>query len=410
MGWLILSLLLYYTVLLAERIVTSVTPPDVEALRMEATTAAGRALRIAEQTRPVLAALLLTRILLQVLMAAGCVGGVLQSGAGRVWVDWLNTQTGTSVWLIIGLALVLATLLWGLGQFLPRLSRRSSVQFWLQRLSRFILFWHSLFRLFLPKEAQPDPVTAVAAPPSDAPAEEAARELVLLSNIVQFSEIIVREVMQPRTKVVALEQSINFQAVLKTIRSTRFSKIPVYDSDLDNVIGILYVKDVVTHTQESRNFAWQALMRQPVIVVPETKPIQDMLQLFKQQKQHLAVVLDEHGTMAGIVTLEDVLEEIIGDIQDEFDRENEVNYQQIDDQAYLFEGQVLLNDVCRITGLAPDTFEAVRGDADTLAGLALELHGDIPKVGETIQWSTIALTVVSANERRVKEIEFRVLT
>lgn len=410
MGWLILGLLLYYVVLLAERIVASVTPPDVEALRVEATSAAGRALRIAEQTRPVLAALLLTRILLKVLMAAGCAGWLLQSGIGRVWADRLNNLNSSSMWLVVGLALVLAVLLWGLGQFLPRLSRRSGVQFWLQRLSRFILFWHGLFRLFLPKEAQPDPVTAVAAPPSDAPAEEAARELVLLSNIVQFSDIIVREVMQPRTKVVALEQSVGFQAVLKTIRSTRFSKIPVYDSDLDNVLGILYVKDLVAYTQEGRNFAWQMLVRKPVIVVPETKPIRDMLQLFKQQKQHLAVVLDEHGTMAGIVTLEDVLEEIIGDIQDEFDRDNEVNYKQIDDQTYLFEGQTLLNDVCRLAGLAPDTFEEVRGDADTLAGLVLELHGDIPKVGETIQWSTIALTVVSASERRVKEIEFRVIS
>jgi CBS domain containing-hemolysin-like protein len=358
----------------------------------------------------VLAALLLTRILLKVLMAAGCAGWLLQSGIGRVWADRLNNLNSSSMWLVVGLALVLAVLLWGLGQFLPRLSRRSGVQFWLQRLSRFILFWHGLFRLFLPKEAQPDPVTAVAAPPSDAPAEEAARELVLLSNIVQFSDIIVREVMQPRTKVVALEQSVGFQAVLKTIRSTRFSKIPVYDSDLDNVLGILYVKDLVAYTQEGRNFAWQMLVRKPVIVVPETKPIRDMLQLFKQQKQHLAVVLDEHGTMAGIVTLEDVLEEIIGDIQDEFDRDNEVNYKQIDDQTYLFEGQTLLNDVCRLAGLAPDTFEEVRGDADTLAGLVLELHGDIPKVGETIQWSTIALTVVSASERRVKEIEFRVIS
>ncbi len=214
--------------------------------------------------------------------------------------------------------------------------------------------------------------------------------------------------MQPRSKVVAADFRTHFHDLLGIVREAGFSRMPVFDEDFDNVTGILYVKDLVPHLDKTADFEWQSLIRTNIQLVPESKRISELLQEFKRNKRHMAIVVDEYGGSAGIVTMEDILEEITGEIRDEFDEENDIRYRKIDDHNYLFEGQTLLNDVCRITGLAPGAFDDVRGGADTLAGLALELKGDIPKAGAEIAWNDYVLTVVAADDRRIAQLKLTI--
>jgi CBS domain containing-hemolysin-like protein len=157
--------------------------------------------------------------------------------------------------------------------------------------------------------------------------------------------------------------------------------------------------------EEDNGFEWQKLIRPNLLLVPESKRISELLRDFKKQKVHLAVVVDEYGGSEGIVTMEDILEEVTGDIQDEFDEESDVSYQKLDDNNYLFEARTLLNDVCRVTGMDSNIFESLRGDADTLAGLALEINGDIPKKGTEIQCNGVKLTITAADYRRIEQIK-----
>ena len=174
-------------------------------------------------------------------------------------------------------------------------------------------------------------------------------------------------------------------------------------------MGILYVKDLVSRLNEPEDFEWQPLTRTNVQLVPEAKRASELLQEFKRNRRHMAIVVDEYGGSSGIVTMEDILEEITGEIRDEFDEESEIRYRKLDDNNYLFEGQTLLNDVCRIAGLNAGTFDTIRGPADTLAGLALELQGDIPNAGTKLQWENFLLTVLAANNRKIEQIKLTIL-
>lgn len=234
--------------------------------------------------------------------------------------------------------------------------------------------------------------------------EDTEQEINLLKRIVKFSEVSVKQVMRSRVDVVAIDFRISYPELLVVIKESGFSRIPVYDNDFDNVTGILYVKDLLGHLNEDDNFEWQQLIRTNVLYVPEAKKIQDLLKEFQKKHLHLAVVVDEYGGSSGIVTLEDILEEVIGDIKDEFDDEIEVVYKKVDDFNFLFEGKTLLNDVCRILGIDTNTFDAVKGDADSLAGLVLELIGQIPKQDLEIIYNPFRFKIVSVNKRRIEQI------
>ena len=211
--------------------------------------------------------------------------------------------------------------------------------------------------------------------------------------------------MQPRSKVVGVDFKMSFHDLLAVVRESEFSRLPVYDDDLDYITGMLYVKDLLLHLNAPADFEWQPLIRTNVMLVPESKRCSELLEEFKQQKIHMAIVVDEYGGSAGIVTMEDILEEVTGDIRDEFDEESEIRYRKLDEHNYLFEGQTLLNDVCRITGLDAAVFDPVKGNADTLAGLALEIRGDIPKVGVEIAWNGFLFTITAADDRRISQMK-----
>ncbi len=234
--------------------------------------------------------------------------------------------------------------------------------------------------------------------------DSGVQDVDFLKRIIKFGDVNVRQIMRSRVDVVAVDRQIDYAELLSTVRESGYSRIPVFEEDSDNIIGILYAKDLLGHLQEAADFSWQELIREEVLFVPESKPIQDLLREFQQQKLHMAIVVDEYGGSVGIVTLEDILEEVIGDIQDEFDDQPEVIYQRIDDLNYVFEGKTMLNDVCRIVGLDTATFDLIKGEADSLAGMLLEMIGDLPEVEQEVSHESFRFKVLSVNERRIEEI------
>ena len=213
--------------------------------------------------------------------------------------------------------------------------------------------------------------------------------------------------MVPRVDVVSIDIKSSFTAVLEIINTSGYSRIPVYSESFDQVRGILYIKDLLPYTEKGEEFQWQNLLRPPFFV-PETKKVKDLLEEFQKNKIHMAIVVDEYGGSSGIVTLEDVLEEIVGDIADEFD-EDETFYTRLGDKKFLFDGKTLLEQFCDTVGCDKDIFHEVRGEADTLAGLILEIKGDIPTLHENIEYGQFRFTIESVTNRRIRQIRTELL-
>lgn len=235
-------------------------------------------------------------------------------------------------------------------------------------------------------------------------ADEITEEMEILEGIVNFGNINVEEIMKSRVDVIAMDVRDGFGKVKSTIIESGYSRIPVYDGTFDSVRGILYVKDLLPHHHKPNTFRWQSIIRPPYYV-PETKKINDLLEEFQTQKNHMAIVVDEYGGTSGIITMEDILEEIIGDITDESDEEKDT-FTLEKDGSYLFEGKTLLNDFFKIVDLDSDIFENVKGDADTLAGLLLEIKGEIPQKKEEFTYESYRFIVEAVDNRRIKKIRF----
>jgi putative hemolysin len=225
----------------------------------------------------------------------------------------------------------------------------------------------------------------------------------ILKGIISFGNTSVKQIMKPRTEVYCIDIKTDAQQLLKTIMGWSYSRIPVYEDGFDQVRGILYIKDLLPHIHKKTNFNWQELIK-PSFYVPEHKKIDDLLEEFQEKRVHMAIVVDEYGGTSGIVTMEDILEEVFGEIKDEFD-EDELTYSQLDENTFLFEGKTALNDITKILDLNLDHFYKVRGDADTLGGLLMEIVGGIPVKGETIELDDITFTIESADNRRLKRIK-----
>lgn len=225
----------------------------------------------------------------------------------------------------------------------------------------------------------------------------------ILKGIVKFGNISVKQIMKTRVDVTGINEDTQFSELITQVKEWRYSRLPVYKEDLDNVTGMIHTKDLLSHLNESADFDWKLLMRHPFFV-HEQKMIEDLLKEFQQKHIHFAVVVDEFGGTSGIVTLEDILEEIIGDIKDEFDDE-ETSYKKIDENNYLFEGKTMINDVCKIMELKKDTFELARGESDSLAGLVLEIAGEIPRPQQVIQWGDFEFTVLEVMKNRIHRVK-----
>ena len=233
--------------------------------------------------------------------------------------------------------------------------------------------------------------------------DDVETETMMLKGIVRFGDLVVSEIMKSRVDMVAVERNMTADDILNIAQETGFSRIPVYDKTIDNIKGILYVKDLLPLTKNDKEKEWYSIIR-PAYFVPESKSVSDLLHYFRENKIHLAVVVDEYGGTAGLVTLEDIIEEVIGEITDEYDK-NETSYKQISDNTYLFEAKTSIIDFCKIMELSDETFDDIRGDAETLAGLILETAGAIPEIKQCIKIQDFDFVVMEADNRRIGKIQ-----
>jgi len=232
---------------------------------------------------------------------------------------------------------------------------------------------------------------------------ELSKEQNILEGIIRFGDETVKEVMTSRLDLMALDISESYDEVLRFVAENVFSRIPIYDDTVDNIRGILYIKDLLPYLDRPADFNWQHLVRKAVFV-PETKQIDELLREFQRDKCHIAIVVDEYGGTLGIVTMEDILEEIVGEINDEYD-EVDKSYTKLNNNTYVFEAKTLLSDFCKVLDIDDDTFDEVSGDADSLAGLLLELKGEFPRLNETIDYENYSFEVLEMDARRIVKVK-----
>jgi len=238
---------------------------------------------------------------------------------------------------------------------------------------------------------------------------ESDDEVDILRGILKFGDVTTKQIMKSRVDVVGLDIETEYKEVLKIIKEHGYSRIPVYKEDFDNIEGILYVKDLIGFINNKKSIKWQKFIRKDVLYVPESKNIDELLKDFQKKRMHMGIVVDEFGGSAGLVTLEDIMEEVIGDIKDEFDEVEEVEYEKIDDSNYIFEGKTLLNDVARIMDMDTEVFDDLKGQSDSLAGLVLELLGDIPEKDTVYENERFRFNTIAVNKRRIEKIHLSIL-
>jgi gliding motility-associated protein GldE len=234
-------------------------------------------------------------------------------------------------------------------------------------------------------------------------------EKLILKGIATFGEKEASEIMVSRVNVTAIDKSMSLEDVKETVLKSGFSRIPVFDETLDNIMGVLYIKDLLPYANNS-SLAWINLIRKPVFFVPENKRINDLLQEFRQKKIHLAIVVDEYGGTSGIITLEDIIEEIVGEISDEFDVEPlQFKYDKLSENRFVFEAKTPIVDFCKILQLDDEKFDEVKGESDSLGGLILELQGKIPKQGSIIDFENMRFEVIDADIRKINRIKIEII-
>jgi gliding motility-associated protein GldE len=228
----------------------------------------------------------------------------------------------------------------------------------------------------------------------------------ILRGIVNFSSITVRQIMRSRMDLTAFDVELDFHELMDKINKSGYSRVPVFRDTVDKIEGIVYIKDLLAHIDKNEHFKWQELIRSPYFV-PESKKIDDLLQDFQEKRVHMAVVVNEYGETEGLVTLEDIIEEIVGDIRDEFDEE-EIGFTKLDNHTYIFESKTLLTDFCKVLDLDFNTFDKVRGESESLGGLLLELFGRLPNASEEVSFGAYVFRVVSADNKRIKKVRVTV--
>ncbi len=224
----------------------------------------------------------------------------------------------------------------------------------------------------------------------------------ILKGIVNFGTLSVKQVMRSRLDITAMDMDTDFHELMDKINKSGYSRIPIFSETIDKIEGLLYIKDLLPFIEGDENFKWQTLLR-PAFFIPENKKVDTLLKDFQEKRIHMAIVVDEYGGTSGLITLEDVIEEIVGEINDEFD-DDDIAYNKLDDHTYIFEGRTSLNDFCKIVGEEVNLFEEVKGESESLGGLLLELHSKLPRVGEKIPFDHFVFTVVSVDQKRIKRV------
>lgn len=384
----------------------SLSPVDVDKLKSVNTSSSNQAVELLKNPEHLLATILISNNFVNVAIV------IISTWLTDNMIDFEQSPS----WVSFLFKIVLVTFLLLLfGEIIPKVYAAKYAQRFAMLMSRPMFILSKLFKplsFFLVKSTslvnkrlkkrKPEISMDDLSNAIDLAESEIKENKKILEGIVSYGNTDASEIMKPRVDVVAFDITTPFDILLEKIKEHNYSRIPIYHETFDNVKGILYIKDLLPHYHK-KNFHWQSLLRPPYFV-PESKKINDLLQDFQKKKNHMAIVIDEYGGTSGIVTLEDILEEIVGEISDEFD-EPDLFYKKIDDYNYVFEGKTLLNDFFKILKLDDDIFEEVKGDADTLAGLLLELVGEIPQPGGTVQYENFVFKVISSDVRRIKQIK-----
>ncbi|MBR1469150.1 MAG: gliding motility-associated protein GldE [Prevotella sp.] len=384
----------------------SLSPADLAELNEEKTATDVRIKQLRDDSERTLATILITNNFVNVTIIMLC--NYIFASVVQFRETWLE-------FLFITILLTFILLLFG--EIMPKVySRQNPLQFCRKSVDFILvmrrLFWpleNLLIRsgMLAEKVIQPENIVLSVDDLEQAleltDKDEIRDEQQILKGIIRFGDETAKEVMTSRQDIVDIDIKSNFADVLSCIVENNYSRIPVYQDNTDNIRGILYIKDLLPHLSKPTTFRWQSLIRPPYFV-PETKKIDDLLREFQENKVHIAIVVDEFGGTSGLVTLEDILEEIVGEINDEFDEEERF-YSKLNYNTYLFEGKTLLSDFCKVTGVDDDEFADVEGDADTLAGLLLELKGDFPSLHEQIDYANYTFEVMAVDERRISRIK-----
>lgn len=385
----------------------SLTPQDLNELEPEKDATDAKIQMLREDSERTLATILITNNFVNVTIIMLC-----NFVFSRI-VDF-----GNAVWLqILCITVLLTFLLLLFGEIMPKIYARQNSLAYCRRITGPLLLMRKLFwpietvllhggilaEKVIPQENQVLSVDDLEQALELTDKNDIKEEQSMLQGIIRFGDETAKEVMTSRQDVVDLDIKSSFQEVLNCIVENNYSRIPVYQDNSDNIRGVLYIKDLLPHLTKPVTFRWQSLIRPPYFV-PETKKIDDLLREFQDNKVHIAIVVDEFGGTSGIVTLEDILEEIVGEINDEYDEE-EKNYTKINRNTYVFEGKTLLTDFCKILDVTDEEFEEVEGDADTLAGLLLELKGDFPVVHEKLNYKNYLFEILKIEERRIAKIK-----
>jgi gliding motility-associated protein GldE len=233
--------------------------------------------------------------------------------------------------------------------------------------------------------------------------EATDEEKGILKGIVNFGTLSVKQIMKSRVDITAFDMETDFHELMDQINKTGYSRLPTFNETVDKIEGILYIKDLLPHLEKEEDFSWQSLLR-PAFFVPESKKIDSLFKDFQEKHVHMAIVVDEYGGTSGLVTLEDIIEEIVGEINDEFDEENEIAYNKLDNNTYIFEGKTSLNDFCKIIESDISLFDEVKGESESLGGLLLEINSKLPNAGDKIKFNRFVFTVVAVDQRRIKRV------
>ncbi len=231
-----------------------------------------------------------------------------------------------------------------------------------------------------------------------------AGEIQMFKGIAKFSSTQVRQIMHPRTSIAGLDATLSYEEMITKVKESGYSRLPVYRESLDNIMGILYVKDLLEFLDGNSYLRWQDLIR-PTYFVPETMKVDDLLKDIQNKRVHMAIVVDEYGGTAGMITLEDILEEVIGDIKDEYDEQDDIDFDKLDERNFVFEGKTFISDFCKILDIREEIFDTVRGDAESIGGLVLEMAGEIPEEGKELHFAYYTFTVLAVGNNRIEKVK-----
>lgn len=386
----------------------SLSPTDVAELELEKDNKDKRIQLLRADGERTLATILIGNNFVNVTIIMLCnyaFGSLVTFGPKAVWIQFVS------------LTVILTFLLLLFGEIMPKVYSRQAPLAYCRKSVSGIMFMRRLFwpietiliksGIFLEKvvhkEEQSLSVDDLEQALELTDKDDIKEEQSILQGIIRFGDETAKEVMTSRQDIVDIDIRSTFAEVLSCILENNYSRIPVYQDNDDNIRGILYIKDLLPHVSKPATFRWQSLIR-PGYFVPETKKIDDLLREFQENKVHIAIVVDEFGGTSGLVTLEDILEEIVGEINDEYD-DDEKTYSKINYNTYLFEGKTLLSDLCRILNIDDDTFTEVCGDADTIAGMLLEIKGDFLTLHERIDYKNFTFEVMAVEERRISRVK-----